>query len=175
MLAPEIYPERSRSDSGAGAEQPTVSDPEGLSAGAPAVLGGADTAETRQHEGNSIQGTDDSPSVKLRRSRDKDHLRFISMQPCTVCGRQPCEAHHLRYAQPGHLAARCQTSSQFRFVASTIESFTGKVTSARGGPSSTWILCPLRSGSGNTLGVFLAMSKGTPSAAFRPEQSATSP
>jgi hypothetical protein len=106
MLAPEIYPERSRSDSGAGAEQPTVSDPEGLSAGAPAVLCGADTAGTRQREGNSIQGTDDSPSVKLRRSRDKDHLRFISMQPCTVCGRQPCEAHHLRYAQPRALGRK---------------------------------------------------------------------
>jgi hypothetical protein len=44
--------------------------------------------------------------VKLRRSRDKDHLRFISMQPCTVCGRQPCEAHHIRYAQPRALSRK---------------------------------------------------------------------
>ncbi len=37
---------------------------------------------------------------KLRRFRDKEHLRFVSKQPCTVCGRQPCEPHHIRFAQP---------------------------------------------------------------------------
>ena len=44
--------------------------------------------------------------VKPRRSRDKDHLRFIAIQPCTICGRQPCEAHHIRYAQPRALGRR---------------------------------------------------------------------
>jgi hypothetical protein len=34
-----------------------------------------------------------------RRYRDKDHLRFVSSQACVACGRQPCEAHHLRFAQ----------------------------------------------------------------------------
>lgn len=34
-----------------------------------------------------------------RRYRDKDHLRFIAGQPCTACGRQPSEPHHLRFAQ----------------------------------------------------------------------------
>jgi hypothetical protein len=28
------------------------------------------------------------------------------MQPCTVCGRQPCEAHHIRYAQPRALGRK---------------------------------------------------------------------
>ena len=46
------------------------------------------------------------PSPKPRRNRDKDHLRFISRQPCTVCGRQPCEAHHIRFAQPSALGRR---------------------------------------------------------------------
>jgi hypothetical protein len=46
------------------------------------------------------------PVTKPRRSRNKDHLRFISSQPCTVCGRQPCEAHHLRCAQPRALGRR---------------------------------------------------------------------
>jgi hypothetical protein len=45
-------------------------------------------------------------SVKLRRCRDKDHLRFIARQPCTVCGRQPCEAHHIRFSQPSALGRR---------------------------------------------------------------------
>jgi len=34
-----------------------------------------------------------------RRYRDKNHLEFVSAQPCIACGRQPCEAHHLRFAQ----------------------------------------------------------------------------
>jgi hypothetical protein len=39
---------------------------------------------------------------KSRRLRDKNHLLFVAQQPCLVCGRQPCDAHHLRFAQsPG--------------------------------------------------------------------------
>jgi ERF superfamily protein len=34
-----------------------------------------------------------------RRVRDKTHLRFVSRQPCLICGRQPCDPHHLRFAQ----------------------------------------------------------------------------
>jgi hypothetical protein len=35
-----------------------------------------------------------------RRLRDKAHLKFVASQPCLVCGRQPSDPHHLRYAQP---------------------------------------------------------------------------
>jgi ERF superfamily len=51
-------------------------------------------------------GAENFPAVKPRRSRNRDHLKFIAGQPCTVCGRQPCEAHHLRYAQPRALGRR---------------------------------------------------------------------
>ncbi len=34
-----------------------------------------------------------------RRQRNKIHLRFVAKQPCLVCARQPCDAHHLRFAQ----------------------------------------------------------------------------
>ena len=34
-----------------------------------------------------------------RRIRDRDHVRFVSRQTCLVCGRHPCDAHHLRFAQ----------------------------------------------------------------------------
>lgn len=34
-----------------------------------------------------------------RRVRDRTHLRFVTKQPCLICGRQPCDAHHLRFAQ----------------------------------------------------------------------------
>ena len=34
-----------------------------------------------------------------RRVRDRDHVRFVAKRPCLVCGRQPADAHHLRFAQ----------------------------------------------------------------------------
>jgi hypothetical protein len=34
-----------------------------------------------------------------RRRRNKDHLRFVVKQPCLICARQPCDAHHVRFAQ----------------------------------------------------------------------------
>jgi hypothetical protein len=32
--------------------------------------------------------------------RDKAHLKFVASQPCLICGRQPSDPHHLRFAQP---------------------------------------------------------------------------
>jgi hypothetical protein len=40
------------------------------------------------------------------RLRDRRHLEFVTTQPCLVCGRHPCEAHHLRFAQPRALGRR---------------------------------------------------------------------
>jgi ERF superfamily len=41
-----------------------------------------------------------------RRYRDRAHLRFVSAQPCLICGRRPSDAHHLRFAQPRTLGRR---------------------------------------------------------------------
>jgi hypothetical protein len=35
-----------------------------------------------------------------KRLRDKHHLKFVASQPCLICGRQPADPHHLRFAQP---------------------------------------------------------------------------
>jgi hypothetical protein len=35
-----------------------------------------------------------------KRLRDKAHLKFVAPQSCVVCGRQPSDPHHLRFAQP---------------------------------------------------------------------------
>lgn len=35
-----------------------------------------------------------------KRLRDKAHLKFVASQPCLICGRQPSDPHHVRYAQP---------------------------------------------------------------------------
>ena len=34
-----------------------------------------------------------------RRIRDHEHVRFVAKQPCLVCGRIPCDPHHLRFTQ----------------------------------------------------------------------------
>ena len=41
-----------------------------------------------------------------RRIRDRDHVRFVAQQICLICGRQPCDAHHLRFAQNRALGRR---------------------------------------------------------------------
>jgi hypothetical protein len=45
-------------------------------------------------------------STKTIRLRDKDHRKFVSTQPCVVCGRSPADAHHLRFAQPRALSRK---------------------------------------------------------------------
>jgi hypothetical protein len=34
-----------------------------------------------------------------RRIRDRNHVRSVAKRPCLICGRQPSDAHHLRFAQ----------------------------------------------------------------------------
>ena len=46
-----------------------------------------------------------------RRIRDKDHVRFVAKQLCLICGRQPSDAHHLRFAQ--HRALGRKVSDEF--------------------------------------------------------------
>src|SRR5262249_10899282 len=91
VLAPEAYPENSPSKS-------TIASEQGGSAGATPQSSPADAAldyesqkpGKRNERGKSIDDAGDPGVLKLRRSRDKGHLRFIAIQPCTVCGRQPC-------------------------------------------------------------------------------------
>jgi hypothetical protein len=50
-----------------------------------------------------VPGTAEDRGVRLLRPvrrRDKDHLKFVALQPCLLCQRQPSDAHHLRFAQP---------------------------------------------------------------------------
>ncbi len=102
VLAPETYPESSPLDpaspSGPSREQTAAAyDQHGSTAA---------NDEHPANESNSSELAHNRALAKLRRSRDKDHLRFIANQPCTVCGRQPCEAHHIRHAQPRALGRK---------------------------------------------------------------------
>jgi DNA recombination protein Rad52 len=51
----------------------------------------------------SIQDQIDKSQLAIaepKRLRDKAHLKFVASQPCLICGRQPSDPHHLRFAQP---------------------------------------------------------------------------
>ena len=48
-----------------------------------------------------------------KRLRDKAHLRFVASQPCLVCGRQPSDPHHLRFAQPRALGLKVSDEINF--------------------------------------------------------------
>jgi hypothetical protein len=41
-----------------------------------------------------------------RRYRDKNHLRYVTLQPCLLCARKPSDAHHLRFVQPRALGRK---------------------------------------------------------------------
>ena len=41
-----------------------------------------------------------------RRYRNKEHLRFITRQPCLLCARKPSDAHHLKFVQPRALSRK---------------------------------------------------------------------
>lgn len=57
--------------------------------------------------GRRGQPPSDSPSPirtvivigKPVRERDRNHLRFVASRPCLICGRIPCDAHHIRFAE----------------------------------------------------------------------------
>ena len=46
------------------------------------------------------------PLQKTGRRRSKAHLAFVASQPCLVCRRSPCDAHHLKFAQPRALGRK---------------------------------------------------------------------
>jgi hypothetical protein len=37
--------------------------------------------------------------LEPRRLRDRNHVKFVATRPCLICGRQPSDAHHLRFMQ----------------------------------------------------------------------------
>ena len=53
----------------------------------------------------------DLPYPEPRRVRDRDHVRFVTKQPCLICGRWPTDPHHLRFSQ--HRALGRKVSDEF--------------------------------------------------------------
>ncbi len=67
-------------------------------------------------DGTQTSGNVDLPVVRIdkgaltlsepRRCRDREHRKFVALQPCLLCGRRPTDAHHLRFAQAAALGRR---------------------------------------------------------------------
>jgi hypothetical protein len=110
VLVPDACVETSPSEPAAATEpasrQSQAASPNNRSADNEEQAPAREAGGKRNIERNSPQNANGFGLVKLRRSRNKDHLRFITLQPCTVCGRRPCEAHHIRYAQPRALGRK---------------------------------------------------------------------
>ena len=78
----------------------TVADPSPLSPASSPPAGPKGGPRLRREE-TGPRGIDKSLLTisEPRRLRDKVHLRFVAKQPCLICERLPCDAHHLRFAQ----------------------------------------------------------------------------
>jgi hypothetical protein len=59
------------------------------------------TANSLDHKPLPTDPGDQAVTIisKPLRERDRDHLRFVTSQPCLVCGRTPSDAHHVRFAE----------------------------------------------------------------------------
>jgi hypothetical protein len=66
------------------------------------------TTGSRGIENPRSQGVDKSALALStpRRYRNRDHLRFVTRQPCLLCGRKPSDAHHIRFVQPRALGRK---------------------------------------------------------------------
>jgi ERF superfamily len=73
----------------------------------------------RKVKSRKLPRRSDAPSIdkselshpEPRRIRDREHVRFVTKQPCLICGRTPSDPHHLRFAQ--HRALGRKVSDEF--------------------------------------------------------------
>jgi len=81
----------------------------------PASVEDSQGIDTGNNTANQLQPKGIDKSVLAvsapRRYRNKGHLRYVTLQPCLLCGRKPSDAHHLRFVQPRALGRK--TSDEF--------------------------------------------------------------
>jgi hypothetical protein len=101
-------------------------------------------------KGRRGAGVDKSARALLepRRVCDREHVQRVAQQPCLVCGRIPCDAHHLRFTRAARSVVRSVTSSPFHSAAAIISKCIATAMNLPGEKSSGLIrhLLPARSG-----------------------------
>jgi hypothetical protein len=65
-----------------------------------------DSQKTSKVSGKPARNSAVRALGKTVRLRDKEHRKFVSRQPCLVCGRTPSDPHHLTFMQPRALGHR---------------------------------------------------------------------
>jgi hypothetical protein len=90
-------------DSSKPGTDPMQSAPANPEAGAADPTDGASTEITDKRRPESRLVT---PLRKPVRARNKAHLVFVAAQPCLICQRSPCDAHHLKFAEPRALGRK---------------------------------------------------------------------
>jgi hypothetical protein len=75
---------------------------------APAETSARSVARTNPRDHDPAIGVDKSvlTIAAPRRYRNREHLRYVTKQPCLICGRKPSDPHHLRYMQPRALGRK---------------------------------------------------------------------
>jgi DNA recombination protein Rad52 len=63
------------------------------------ALGRAPQEKSGEEDQTEGQGQGALAFPKERRIRHKEHLKFVGLQPCLICGRRPSHPHHVRFAQ----------------------------------------------------------------------------
>jgi hypothetical protein len=78
-------------------------DASGTQVAGPLEIAAAENSDTGQ-----AKGIDKSVLAvpAPRRYRNKEHLRYVSQQPCLLCARKPSDPHHLRFVQPRALGRK---------------------------------------------------------------------
>ncbi|WOH56028.1 ERF family protein [Bradyrhizobium sp. BWC-3-1] len=74
--------------------------------GAPLPAAAADTEVALQPSLSVAEGDGLAHPKEPPRKRSKAHLLFVRGQSCLVCQRTPCDAHHLKFAQPTALGRK---------------------------------------------------------------------
>jgi hypothetical protein len=63
-----------------------------------------------RNDGELIRGEASAETVvvlsKPVRERDRQHLKFVTTQPCLICGRTPSDAHHVKFAEQRAIARK---------------------------------------------------------------------
>ncbi len=66
----------------------------------------ADVPASRANKTSAARAGYIFPLAKATRHRSKVHLVFVAAQPCVICQRTPCDAHHIKFAQPKALGRK---------------------------------------------------------------------
>jgi hypothetical protein len=109
MLEPRVDSDASRGSELAGGPAVSASHPDPDGSGPKSASSPVDSGQGQRVSAELAISADLSNRAVMarpRRYRDKVHLKFVAAQACVVCGREPCEPHHLRFAQPRALGRK---------------------------------------------------------------------